>query len=205
AVRNLRWAVLYLFLFGVSLSVYPVYFPRHLVDLGLPVHLVGVASAASWVAFGLSQPVGARYADRTSRHKPLLVASLLVAAALNLFMALASSLWWVLGAWVLLGFADGLGRPATLSLIASSTPAPHRGHAFGWTNATVTASGVVAPFALAFLVMAHGIAAGLLAVTATIVLAALPPLLIREVPREEPPPQRAPAGAGAGVVGGGAA
>ncbi len=193
AGRNVRWASLYLFLFGLSVAVYPVYFPRYLVLQGLSVQWVGIVAASSWVAFGLAQPFGARYADRTGRHKLVLVSSLVAAAFFNLLMA-TTSLPWIIVSWILLGLADGLGRPVTAALIIDSVPPLQRGGAFGWSEASITASGIIAPYALAFLIMSHGIAFALALVSGTLLLAAVPPLLMQSM--------RTTSTAGAGGLGG---
>lgn len=192
AAANVRWAALHLFLFGASLAVYPVYFPRHLVEAGLPLAWLGVAIASSWITFGLAQPFGARFADRTGRHRQLIVTSLLVAALLNLVLA-KGSLVWILVAWVLLGIADGIGRPVTQALIVESVQTHGRGRAFGWTEAAQTAARVAAPLALAFVVTAQGIGAALVVVASVVALAVLPLLLVRPLQAETPAPAPAPA------------
>jgi MFS family permease len=191
AARNVRWACVHLLLFGFALAIYPVYFPLHLLDLGLPRAWGGVVIAASWVTFALAQPFGGRFADRTGKHRQLIVACLAAAAVLNLVLA-TGPLAWVVAAWVLFGIADGLGRPVTMALIASSVPASGRASAFGWTQAAMTAARVAGPFAIAFAIQARDIGFGLLLVTALIAAAALPMARLRPLP----PASNAPRPAG---------
>jgi MFS family permease len=195
ATLNVRWLTLHLFFFGISTAIYPVYFPLHLEHLGLPRAWGGVVIAASWVTFALCQPLGARWADRTGKHRMLIVASLLVAAALNLVMA-TQALPWVVAAWVLLGIADGLGRPVTSALITSSVTRAGRGSAFAWTQAGTTTARIVAPYALAFAIAGGGIAQGLLLVTGTILLAAFPVAWVKDL-RVPAAPRPAAAGGAA--------
>lgn len=194
AGRNVQWLTLHLFFFGISVAVYPVYFPLYLDQLGLPRVWGGLVIASSWVTFGLCQPLGARWAERTGKHRQLIVVSLVVAAFFNLIMA-TQSLLWVVVAWVLLGIADGIGRPVTSALVVSSVTRAGRGAAFGWTAAGTTAARVVAPYALAFAIAGGGgIAGALLLVTLTIVLAALPVAFVRTL--DEPAVLQRPAAAG---------
>jgi MFS family permease len=137
---------------------------------------VGAVVAASWVTFGLCQPLGARYADRTGRHRVLIVASLVVAGALSLAMGLVS-LPWMIVAWVLLGIADGIGRPLTSALVVDCCQGAARANAFGLMAATDTAARIVAPLALAVVIQAYGLPAGFLA-AGLVVLASIPPLLL---------------------------
>ncbi len=199
AVRNIRWASLYLFLFGLSVAVYPVYFPRYLITQGLSVQWVGIVAASSWVAFGLAQPFGAKYADRTGRHKTVLVASLLAASLFNLLLA-STALPWIIVSWILLGVADGIGRPVTAALIIDSTPPRNRGRAFGWSEASITLSGIVAPYSLAFLIMAYDIATALSLISLTLILAAVPPMFMKPPTAESASTPTPPTGAQGGTA-----
>lgn len=194
AVRNLRWASLHTFLFGISVAIYPVYFPIYLRQLGLPVEWLGLVIASSWLTFGLCQPFGARYADKSGRHRTVIFWSLLAAAALNFVMA-EGSLLWVVVAWVLIGIADGLGRPVTSALFVLGVPPTSRGQVFGWTGASNTLARIMAPFGLALLIRGKGIAFGLHVVTFTILAAAVAALFIENLyTRPEPAPAPVPQG-----------
>lgn len=190
ALANARWAAAHAFLFGAALAVYPVYLPLFLQRHGLPIHWVGAVVAASWVTYGLCQPFGARYADRTGRHRAIIVASLVVAALLNLAMGLAS-LPWVIVAWVLLGIADGVGRPLTSALVVTCTQGAAQANAFGLMAATETAARIVAPLALALLIQSQGLGPAFLAVGLVFLVSIVPLLLVRDI--AAPPAPAAPA------------
>jgi MFS family permease len=197
ASANVRWLFLHTFLFAATLSLYPIYFPIYLSSLGLPLPWVGVAVAASWIVYGLCQPFGARFADRTGRHRDLIVVSLLGSAALNAVMA-RSSLGWVIAAWVLLGITDGIGRPSLNAMVAAAVPATSVGTAFGWNAAAFTLARILAPFAIAAAIVTLGFANAFMAVAAALAVSTLPLLMVR-LPGSRLAPAAAP------IVGGEAA
>jgi MFS family permease len=181
AVREVACVAVYMFLFTASLAVYPVYLPHHFLQRGIPVSWLGVAVASSWVVFGLSQVIGARWADRTGRHRAIIAVSLAVSAALNFALA-SSSLAVLLAAWILLGASDGLGRPVTGALVARSLPAAHRMRAFAWIGAAASLAGVAAPFGLAVLAGSGGLPAMLVTTSLLLLAAIVPVLLVGRVP-----------------------
>lgn len=194
AVRNFRLAGLYLLLFTIALAIYPIYFPIHLVSVGLPPQYVGFVVAASWVTFGICQPVAARFADRTGRYREWIVASLVVAALLNVALA-QGNLWLIITAWVLLGIADGVGRPITAALVVTAVPEAQRARAFGTTEAAQTAARVVAPFTIGLTAQQYGIPSALLLVAALVAISAIPIFFIRvSEPPRAPEPRPVPAG-----------
>lgn len=197
ALANARWAAVHSFVFGICVWIYPVYFPLHLQEKGLPLAWVGAVVAASWYVYGLCQPLGARYADRTGRHKPLIILGLAFAALLNAVMAL-SSLPFLILAWVLLGIADGIGRPLTSALVIECCEGAARANAFGMMGATDTAARVVAPFALAFIIQPYGIEAGFLVIAVVMALSIVPLALVRrDTTPAAPTPTAAPTGGAA--------
>lgn len=176
AGRDVALVAAYMFLFTASLAVYPVYLPAHFLASGVPPEWLGVAVASSWVAFGAIQVVGARWADRTGRHRLLIAGSLAVSAVLNLALA-APSLPLMLAAWVLLGASDGFGRPVTGAVVSRSLPAAHRARAFAWVGMAASLAGVLAPYGLATLAGSGGLPA-MLAATSVLLLVAMVPLAL---------------------------
>lgn len=176
--RNVAASSAYVFLFGLSLAVYPVFFPVYLHLRGISLAWVGVIVATSWVLFGICQPVGARIAERTGRHQAIIATSLLAAGLLNLVMAFAA-LPFLIAAWALLGIADGIGRPVTNGLIAKAVPESRRIQAFAWTSAADSVAHVVAPYGFALLIAARGMPVALSVVAVLVALAAVPLLLMR--------------------------
>ena len=194
ATRNLRLASLHLLLFGLALAIYPVYFPLYLLGHGLPMAWMGVVIAASWVAFAVCQPLGARLADRVGL-KMLIVGSVVLAAAFNALIAL-SLLPWVVASWVLLGAADGLGRPVVRALVGQQVAQAGRVTAYAWTQGAGATARIVAPYGLALAIGGRGIGFGLLLVAGIVLLSAVPLalLLVRQGPAREPAPAPQPAG-----------
>ena len=142
------------------------------------------------VTFALAQAPAGRLADRTGRHREMIAGCLIASGALVAAIALAP-LAGVVAAWVLLGVADGAGRPVTGAVIAAGTTAAGRVSAYGWTEGALTAARVAAPFGLAFLVLAKGFAAAFLLVAGVLALAALPVLRVRPVEEAAPAPRPA--------------
>jgi MFS family permease len=177
AARDVALVAAYMFLFTASLAVYPVYLPSHFLASGVPPAWLGVAVASSWLVFGAVQVVGARWSDRTGRHRLLIAASLAVSAALNLALA-APTLPLMLAAWVLLGASDGLGRPVTGALVARSLPAAHLTRAYGWVGVAAALAGVLAPYGLAMLAGSGGFPTVLAATSALLLAATVPVLLL---------------------------
>lgn len=175
--RNTLLVFVHLLAFQLSMAVYPVFFPQYLRSEGLPTRWVGAAVAASWFVFGLCQPFGGRMADRTKRHRTIIAASLLAAAALNVVLAL-TPLAWILLAWILLGVADGFGRPATSALIIQGVPEAFRGGALGAASVAERAARILAPLGLAFAMQGGGVPAALLIVAGILVASIVPILLL---------------------------
>lgn len=187
ATRNVRWLSLHLFTFYLALSIFPVYFPIFLVyELGLATKWMGVVVASSWITYALAQPFAGVIADRTGRHRTLIVGSLLCASLLVLVIA-KGSLWWVIGAWVVLGVTDGLGRPVTQALIYESVDRAGRGVAFARVAVAEQLARILAPFGLALIVKSNGIPYGFLWVSAAFALSVLPVLLVRKMPAPPAP------------------
>lgn len=189
---NVRLAALHLFAFGLSIAAYPVFLPRHFVDEGVPEPWIGLVVAGSWITFGLAQPWGARIAMKTGRYRELVVGSLVAAALLNVVMALAP-LPWAIAAWVLLGVADGVGRPITGAILLSLTPPTERMRLFGWTNGASTAARLAGPLAMATLASFLGFRWALFLMGLTMGLALLPLLALRPPPAPAAPAPAAPA------------
>lgn len=183
---NVRLGAAHLLVFGLALAAYPVFLPFHFVAEGLPAPWLGVVVAASWVTFGLVQPLGAMLAMRTGRYRAILVGSLLASALLNAVLALGP-LPLAITAWVLLGITDGMGRPITSALVMGSVPPTEHGNAFGWTNAASTLARLVGPLLMALLVVWIGFDAALLVMSAVIAFS-LVPLLAMRPPAAQPAP-----------------
>ena len=171
------WAATHAFLFSVTLALYPFYFPWLLLQRGMPLAWVGAAVALSWFAYGLAQPLGAWAAERVGRPLPVALAGLGVAALLNALLA-APLVPVVLATWVLLGIADGMGRPLVRGMLATGTQEERMGVTFSWLGAAESAAKVAGPFLVAAVVLRAGVPAAFLAGSLVILLSAVPLVLM---------------------------
>ncbi|MFO1534410.1 MAG: MFS transporter, partial [Thermoplasmatota archaeon] len=128
------------------------------------------------------------------RHRQLLLASLLGSAALNVLMA-QGSLAWAIAGWTLLGITDGIGRPSLNAMVAAAAPAPARAMAFGWNAAAFTLARIVAPFAIAAVIMTVGLSTAFLVAGAIFAASTLPLLMVR-LPGSSIQPASAPIAGG---------
>lgn len=177
----------HMFLFDLSLTAYPVYFPLHLRVHGLPLAWVGLVVAASWIMFGFAQPIGARYADKTGRYRAVIVASLLVAAALNAIMAW-SSLPWIIVTWLLLGLADGMGRPVAQTLVARHAAGLGLTRAFSRAGIAGRLARLAGPLFVGAIIASSTLPWGLTAMSLLLALSLVPIVLIRDHPAPAPSP-----------------
>ena len=186
------WAATHAFLFSVTLALYPFYFPWLLLQRGVPMAWVGVFVALSWFAYALAQPLGAWAAERVGKPRPVALASLAVAALLNALLALPL-VPLVVATWVLLGVADGMGRPLVRAMLATGTQEERMGVTFSWLGAAESAAKVAGPFLVAAFVLRGGVPLAFVAGSVVILLSAVPILLMDARPAEPAPGGAAPA------------
>ncbi|GEM_PF-3733033 len=188
--RNVALLSTHLFLFGLSLAIYPIYFPIYLQQRGLPPAWIGPVIAASWIAAALFQLAGPTLAARTGRPRAVIVASLLACAALNVVMGFAP-LALIISAWVVFGVVDGVGRPLAMAMVAQNASPAGPLASFSWTEAATSAARILAPYALALVVKRGGDLAMGFNYVALAVLASALPFLFLAVPRRAPAAQPA--------------
>lgn len=184
--RNVLLLAAVSFLADVSGEMLMAVFPFLLLAQGATGIGLGFAGGAAEAVGHVVKPFAGRWADRTKRRKPLIVAGYLTAALARVGIALA-------GHWALAGAfraADRVGKGLRTAprdaLLAQSVPRDRRGRAFGFHRAADTAGAVVG------VVAALAALAWLGASPQTIVLAGagvglltmLPLARVREVERE---------------------
>lgn len=99
----------------------------------------------------LRPPMG-RLADRTRPAVPLLLGLGALAAGLLILSAMGPTSFAMLAAALFIGAGQGAFGPATLSLVASATPAAHLGLAFGSIGAIRNAGKIAGPIVAGALV-----------------------------------------------------
>lgn len=177
--RNARWAVLHTFAFTASMATFPVYFPRHLLETGLPPAHLGIVLGGSWFLFALFQPLGGALSDRVAHRGRLLAIGLAGMAGLVLLLPL-QLLWIVVGAWLALGVLDGLCRPAVMASLAAAAPRDDALPFFARVEGAHRAARIVAPITLGLVIVHLSFPAALVISAVTLALSALPLGLLRD-------------------------
>jgi MFS transporter, ACS family, hexuronate transporter len=126
-------------------------------DLKLSNFQVGMLGAALSLTWAISGYLIGRYSDRTGRRKSIIVAAGIAFSICSLISGIAASFLMLLGARLLMGFAEGGVLPISQSLIASEVAPKKRGMAMGFmqgfgsnTLGSALAPLVLVPIALAY-------------------------------------------------------
>jgi MFS transporter, ACS family, hexuronate transporter len=126
-------------------------------DLKLSNFQVGMLGAALSLAWAISGYLIGRYSDRTGRRKSIIVVAGLAFSICSFVSGIAASFMMLLGARLLMGFAEGGVLPISQSLIATEVAPEKRGMAMGFmqgfgsnTLGSAVAPLVLVPIALAF-------------------------------------------------------
>jgi MFS family permease len=100
-------------------------------DLSLTNTDVGMLASALSLTWAVAGFLIGRYSDRSGRRKSIIVTATVAFSALSFVSGIATSFVVLLGARLLMGFAEGSVLPISQSLIASELSAKHRGLAMG--------------------------------------------------------------------------
>ena len=103
-------------------------------DLGLSNTQVGMLSSALSLTWAISGFLVGRLSDRTGSRKMVIVVATLAFSVCSFVSGVASSFLMLLGAQLLMGFAEGGVRPISQSLIAFEVSPERRGLAMGVTQ-----------------------------------------------------------------------
>ncbi len=134
------------FLTDASSEIIAPLLPLFLVGtLGTSVRMVGVIEGGAEAVAALLKLLSGWWSDRVARRKPLIVAGYAIASLVRPLIAVAQSGTQVL----LIRLTDRVGKgirgAPRDALLAASTPAEHRGRAFGLHRAADHAGAVVGP------------------------------------------------------------
>lgn len=140
-------------------------------DAGMSLTTVPLVMVVMSAAFAASSYPAGKAADRIDRRW-LLIAGMLVLAAADLLLALASGEWLVLAGAALWGLHMGLTQGLLSALVADSAPARLRGTAFGIFNLVTGVALILASLIAGLLWDAIGASATFLAGGAFALLAA---------------------------------
>ena len=113
--------------FGALLPVLPLYVADH----GIDVQTYGLITAAWAIAKLFSEPLFGYLADRTGRHKLLMVSGLILLAIFMLLPLVFTSATALFVLRLLAGASAGMYDPAARGVIVDSTDEGERGEAFG--------------------------------------------------------------------------
>jgi MFS transporter, ACS family, hexuronate transporter len=126
-------------------------------DLKLSNFQVGMLGAALSLTWAISGYLIGRYSDRTGRRKSIIVVAGIAFSICSFVSGIAASFMMLLGARLLMGFAEGGVLPISQSLIASEVAPKKRGMAMGFmqgfgsnTLGSALAPLVLVPIALAY-------------------------------------------------------
>lgn len=100
-------------------------------ELGLNNTQVGMLASALSLTWALSGYLIGRYSDKTGRRKSIIIASTVAFCLCSFVSGIASSFLMLLGARLLMGFAEGGVLPISQSLTADAVAPEHRGVAMG--------------------------------------------------------------------------
>lgn len=159
-------------------------------DLGLSNTEVGLLASGLSLTWAIAGFLIGRYSDRIGRRKPIIIAATLAFSVCAFLSGIAASFLMLLGARLLMGFAEGGVLPVSQSMTAAEVTPERRGLAMGVMQnlgSNLLGSGV-APILLVVVATAWGWRnAFLLAALPGLISAALIWLLLREPPQDEPP------------------
>jgi MFS family permease len=127
--------------FGALLPVLPLYAAQH----GIDVHSYGVITAAWPLAKLFAEPLFGAIADRTGRHRLLMVSGLVLLGIFMLVPLFLTSATALFVSRFLAGGATGMYDPAARGIIVDRTPEGERGEAFGLYTAFQMGGFVVGP------------------------------------------------------------
>lgn len=127
--------------FGALLPVLPLYVAEH----GIDVQTYGLITAAWAIAKLFSEPFFGYVADRTGRHKLLMVTGLVLLAIFMLLPLAFTSATALFVLRLLAGAAAGMYDPAARGIIVDSTDEGERGQAFGLYTAFQMGGFLVGP------------------------------------------------------------
>lgn len=134
------------FLTDASSEIIAPLLPLFLVGtLGASVRMVGLIEGAAEAMAALLKVASGVWSDRVSRRKPLIVSGYAIASLVRPLVALAQSGSQVLMIRLVDRVGKGIRGAPRDALIAASTPAEHRGRAFGFHRAADHAGAVVGP------------------------------------------------------------
>lgn len=134
------------FLTDASSEIIAPLLPLFLVGtLGASVRMVGLIEGAAEAMAALLKVASGVWSDRVSRRKPLIVSGYAIASLVRPLVALAQSGSQVLMIRLVDRVGKGIRGAPRDALIAASTPAAHRGRAFGFHRAADHAGAVVGP------------------------------------------------------------
>lgn len=117
------------------------------VTLGASVAAAGMIEGIADAMSAVLKLVSGRIADRTGRHRPLLLAGYGLPALVRPLVALASASWMVLAVRVLDRVGKGLRTSPRDALLAASAPADRRGSVFSFHRAADHLGAVVGSLA----------------------------------------------------------
>jgi MFS family permease len=114
-------------------------------SLGTSVRMVGVIEGAAEAMAALLKLASGWWSDRVARRKPLIVTGYAIASLVRPLVAIAQTGTQVLMIRLTDRVGKGLRSAPRDALLAASTPAEHRGRAFGFHRAADHAGAVVGP------------------------------------------------------------
>lgn len=127
--------------FGALLPVLPLYVAEH----GIDVATYGLITAAWAIAKLFSEPFFGYIADRTGRHRLLMVTGLILLSIFMLLPLVFTSAMALFVLRLLAGAAAGMYDPAARGIIVDSTAEDERGQAFGLYTAFQMGGFLVGP------------------------------------------------------------
>jgi MFS transporter, ACS family, hexuronate transporter len=127
-------------------------------ELKLSNFQVGMLGSALSLTWAISGYVIGRYSDRTGRRKSIIVIAGIAFSLCSFVSGIASSFLMLLGARLLMGFAEGGVLPISQSLIASDVAPEKRGLAMGVMQGfgSNTLGSAIAPLVLVPIALAYG-------------------------------------------------
>lgn len=167
-------------------------------ELGLNNTQVGILAGALSLTWAVAALCIGAIVDRFGSRKPLLIATTIVFSLCSFLSGIAASFAMLLGARLLMGFAEGGIMPISQSLIATEVAHKHRGAAMGFAQGFGSSlmGSFVAPVVLVAFATAYGWReAFYLAGVPGLLVAALMFVLVRaphEMPRDSRNTVRAP-------------
>lgn len=156
--RSTLGLLLYSFFFRAALGVYMVYIPLFAIEVfGARKELLGPIIAVSWITFAVIQPFGGWLSDRLGKRKILIGIGLILIIIFNTFMAVSSTLFWMVLFWALIGIGDGMFRPVMSALTVDIVPAQNRGTFFGTLGSMGGVAAIVTPLIYGYIADAYSL------------------------------------------------